>query len=186
MARNIGLLFYWNYKKKNSDTRYNYIQRLIRKIKFSWKLQLSFSRDSFRHYFTFPIPTLMYHRCRRWHKVATPIKITPFSRLERGLFFFCNPSTTRYFERQCINHPHSFSQANWATTLLPKKRIAITFSMSMLVSFSSSAAKIINTFYTTQVHVARNTSMKRKKSVDFKSRSWSSRGYDHSLSYVLT
>lgn len=104
----------------------------------------------------------------------------------RPFFFFCNPSTTRYFERQCINHPHSFSQANWATTLLPKKRIAITFSMSMLVSFSSSAAKIINTFYTTQVHVARNTSMKRKKSVDFKSRSWSSRGYDHSLSYVLT
>lgn len=51
---------------------------------------------------------------------------------------------------------------------------------------SHPAAKIINTFYTTQVHVARNTSMKRKKSVDFKSRSWSSRGYDHSLSYVLT
>lgn len=186
MARNIGLLFYWNYKKKNSDTRYNYIQRLIRKIKFSWKLQLSFSRDSFRHYFMFPIPTLMYHRCRRWHKVATPIKITPFSRLERGLFFFF-----------VIRVQHDISKGNVLITRIlfhkqieqrrcsPKSGSRSPFPCPCSC-LSRPAAKIINTFYTTQVHVARNTSMKRKKSVDFKSRSWSSRGYDHSLSYILT
>lgn len=108
----------------------------------------------------------MYHRCRRWHKVATPIKITPFSRLKRGFFFFFFFLSTRISKGNVLITRILF-QANWATMLLSKKRIAITFSVSMRLS-TRVHAKIINTFLQTQVYVAIeicDASMKRKKRV---------------------